>query len=114
MKENPMKVLLAAAGLVFATMDTGAPLPALVTTPPDWERCDPFPSLKPERSFVNDDRPNDRLRVAYFRAGGEKALYARAWFGPGAEGPPGFAHGGAVARRCARRPGRNAGRAGSL
>jgi len=73
------------------------PEPPAFTTPPDWERCDPFPSLKPERSFVNDDRPNDRLRVAYVRAGGEKALYARAWFGPGAEGPPGFAHGGAVA-----------------
>ena len=71
--------------------------PPVFSTPSDWTRCDPFPTLRPERSFVNDLNPNDRLRVAYFRAGGDAALYARAWFGPGAEGPPGFAHGGAVA-----------------
>ena len=65
--------------------------------PSSWTPCEPFPTLKPERSFVNDLVPNDRLRVAYFRVDGTPDLSAKAWFGPGAEGPPGFAHGGSVA-----------------
>lgn len=58
---------------------------------------DPFPEIRPKRSFVSDSPTGDRLRIAYFRRGDEPALGARAWFGPGAEGPPGYAHGGAVA-----------------
>lgn len=49
------------------------------------------------RSFVSGDPEGDRLRVAYWvhRPTGE--VRARAWFGPGAEGPPGHAHGGSIA-----------------
>lgn len=72
-------------------------IPPAPAAPPSWVPVDPFPTLKPERSFVNDAVPNDRLRVAYFRVDGEPGLCAKAWFGPGAEGPPGFAHGGSVA-----------------
>ncbi len=71
--------------------------PPAPDVPPSWAPVDPFPSLKPGRSFVNDTNPNDRLRLAYFRVDGEPGLRAKAWFGPGAEGPPGFAHGGSVA-----------------
>ena len=67
------------------------------TVPPSWRPCDPFPELKPKRSFVNDSIPNDRLRVAYYRDANEPGIAAKAWFGPGAEGPPGYAHGGSIA-----------------
>lgn len=33
----------------------------------------------------------------YFQRQSDRALVARAWFGQGAEGPPGYAHGGSVA-----------------
>ena len=52
------------------------------------------------RSYVAGEPEGDRLRVRYFwRAADARppALAARAWFGPRAEGPPGHAHGGAMA-----------------
>lgn len=49
------------------------------------------------RSFVSGDPDGDRLRVRYFREGDTGPLVARVWFGPGAEGPPGHAHGGSQA-----------------
>jgi acyl-coenzyme A thioesterase PaaI-like protein len=55
----------------------------------------PFPG--PPQSFVSGDPAGNRLRVAYFRREGDGALLVRAWFGRGAEGPPGYAHGGSVA-----------------
>lgn len=78
-------------------MNAPHPFAPAPDVPPSWRPCDPFPALKPARSFVNDTVPNDRLRVAYFQADGEPGLFAKAWFGPGAEGPPRFAHGGSVA-----------------
>jgi len=67
------------------------------TVPPDWSPVEPFPEVRPARSFVSDDPLGDRLRVAYFRRGAEPILRAKAWFGPGTEGPAGYAHGGSVA-----------------
>ena len=75
-------------------MTDRAPLPQV---PPDWARIDPFPRLYTKRSFVSESLESDRLRVMYFRVGDEPILRARVWFGPGTEGPPGIAHGGAVA-----------------
>ena len=57
------------------------------------------------RSFVSGDGAAEgRLRLRYFAdpeaphpPDGIGALVARAWFGPGAEGPPGHVHGGAQA-----------------
>lgn len=72
------------------------PAPPLVIEP-GWTAIQPFPELPAARSFVSGDPSGDRLRVAYFRAEGDERLLARAWFGPGAEGPPGHAHGGSVA-----------------
>lgn len=37
------------------------------------------------------------MRVAYFRREADDAFVGRAWFGPGASGPPGHAHGGSIA-----------------
>jgi acyl-coenzyme A thioesterase PaaI-like protein len=66
-------------------------------TPDGYVRIDPFPRIRPKRSFVSESEDSDRLRIAYFRRGDEPVLHARVWFGPGSEGPPGYAHGGAVA-----------------
>lgn len=65
----------------------------------EWDPVDPFPQLRPQRSFVSDDPAGDRLRVAYFRRRNDDAASLRATvlFGPGTEGPPGHAHGGSVA-----------------
>ena len=67
--------------------------PAAVA-PPGCVAVYPFPG--PPQSFVSGDPDGPRLRVAYFQRP-DGALTARAWFGRGAEGPPGHAHGGSVA-----------------
>ena len=46
--------------------------------------------------FVSGDPDGSRFRVRYYRDH-EQQLKARIWFGPETEGPPGNAHGGAVA-----------------
>ena len=70
-------------------MDTST-LPDL-SAPSGWNPIDAFP----QRSFVSGDPNGDRLRVQYYER--DSALLARVWFGPDAEGPPGHAHGGALA-----------------
>ena len=72
-------------------------LPPAPNVPSDWVQIQPFPRVTAKRSFVSDSPDGDRLRVMYFRRGDEPVLRARVWFGPGTEGPPGYAHGGAVA-----------------
>jgi acyl-coenzyme A thioesterase PaaI-like protein len=62
--------------------------------PPGCVPVYPFPGAP--QSFVSGDPNGHRLRVAYFQQQ-DRTLTARAWFGRGAEGPPGYAHGGAVA-----------------
>ena len=46
--------------------------------------------------FVSGDPEGDRFRVSYYRDAGQH-LHARIWFGPETQGPPGHAHGGAIA-----------------
>ncbi|MEJ2200572.1 MAG: hotdog domain-containing protein [Desulfuromonadaceae bacterium] len=46
--------------------------------------------------FVSGEPEGNRYRVRYFRDE-EQQLRARIWFGPETEGPPGHAHGGAMA-----------------
>jgi acyl-coenzyme A thioesterase PaaI-like protein len=74
--------------------------PPQVVPDADWTPCEPFrPYLQDEshESFVSPGASGGRLRVAYFRRAGSGSLVGRAWFGPETEGPPGHAHGGAVA-----------------
>ena len=66
-----------------------------MVAPPGCVSIAPFPG--PPQSFVSGDPDGHRLRVAYFRRQADGVLFARAWFGRGAEGPPGYAHGGSVA-----------------
>lgn len=62
-----------------------------------WVPIEPLGSVGTGRSFVSGEPDGDRLRVRYFRRGRDGALVGRIWFGPGAEGPPGHAHGGSMA-----------------
>lgn len=62
-----------------------------------WVPIEPLDSVGSGRSFVSGEPNGDRLRVRYFRRVRDGALVGRIWFGPGAEGPPGHAHGGSMA-----------------
>lgn len=66
------------------------------TIPSDWTPLVPFWEAMGTRSFVSSDDDPDRIQVRYFSDAGGRT-WARATFGPGAEGPPGHAHGGALA-----------------
>jgi acyl-coenzyme A thioesterase PaaI-like protein len=78
-------------------MSQGLHTPPEVVAEPGWIPIEP-PRLEGGRgSFVSGNPEGDRLRVRYFRRPGDRRLVGRAWFGPGAEGPPGHAHGGSIA-----------------
>ncbi|MSM39609.1 MAG: PaaI family thioesterase [Geobacter sp.] len=63
---------------------------------PSWVPFD-APSLVGESlRFVSGEPDGNRFRARYYRDA-EQHLHARIWFGPETEGPPGSAHGGAVA-----------------
>jgi acyl-coenzyme A thioesterase PaaI-like protein len=68
-----------------------------VTAEPGWTPIDPLRLEGGPRSFVSGDPDGGRLRVRYFRRERDGRLVGRAWFGPGAQGPPGHAHGGSMA-----------------
>lgn len=73
------------------------PTPPEVVPEPGWTPIEP-PRLEGGRgSFVSGNPEGDRLRVRYFRRPDDRRLVGRAWFGPGAEGPPEHAHGGSIA-----------------
>ena len=64
---------------------------------PGWRPVD-FPrNFGHGRSFVSGETSGDRLIVHYFAPANAEGLHALVWFGPGAEGPPGHAHGGSMA-----------------
>ena len=62
-----------------------------------WIPVKPFRLEGGRASFVSGEPGGDRLRVRYFRRESDGRLVGRAWFGPGAQGPPGHAHGGSMA-----------------
>ena len=68
-----------------------------VVPEPGWTPVDPLRLEGGQGSFVSGDPRGDRLRVRYFRRERDGRLVGRAWFGPGAQGPPGHAHGGSIA-----------------
>lgn len=75
---------------------TRAAAPAVVAEP-GWRPVEPFRLEGGRGSFVSRDPEGDRLRVSYFQRDSDQRLVGRAWFGPGAQGPPGHAHGGSMA-----------------
>lgn len=62
-----------------------------------WAALPRFNEGRSAESYVSGEPAGRRLRVRYFRRLADQALMARAWFGPGTQGPPGHAHGGATA-----------------
>ena len=52
-----------------------------------------FRRSAPTSSFLAD---SDRVRLRFWWHESREQFEARAWFGPGAEGPPGHIHGGAI------------------
>jgi len=70
-------------------------IPSL-NAPKGWKGLKSF-SEAGLRSFVSSESGGDRLRVKYYHNKRTGAFMGKVWFGPGAEGPPGNAHGGAMA-----------------
>lgn len=70
---------------------------SLDTAEPGWEPMAALGAVGLTRSFVSGEPDGERLRVRYYRRVTDESLIARVWFGPGAEGPPGHVHGGAMA-----------------
>jgi len=62
----------------------------------DWTPFDAPALVGKSLRFVSGDPDGERFRVRYFRNPAQQ-LRARIWFGPETEGPPGNAHGGAIA-----------------
>ena len=62
-----------------------------------WVEAPSFRAKSGRRSFVSGDPQGDRIRIRFFRRLADNALVSKVWFGPGAEGPPGHAHGGSLA-----------------
>ncbi|MCB9730230.1 MAG: PaaI family thioesterase [Deltaproteobacteria bacterium] len=72
--------------------------PAALAPESGWS--EPSEPLLPRglgRPFVSGEPEGDRVRIRYFQRDSDRALVARAWFGPGTEGPPGHVHGGSMA-----------------
>lgn len=72
-------------------------MPPEVVAEPDWEPFVPLALEGGQRSFVSGKPKSGLLRVQYFKRRGDRAVVGRAWFGPGAAGPPSHAHGGSIA-----------------
>lgn len=62
----------------------------------DWVPFDAPALVGESLRFVSGDPEGNRFRVRYYRDPAQQ-LRARIWFGPETEGPPGHAHGGAIA-----------------
>jgi len=70
---------------------------SMTETAADRVPIDPLAEVGAGRSFVSGDRHSDRILVQYFLRRSDNNLVGEVWFGPGAEGPPGHAHGGSIA-----------------
>lgn len=62
----------------------------------DWTAFDAPALVGESLRFVSGNPEEDRFRISYFRDPAQH-LHARIWFGPETGGPPGHAHGGAIA-----------------
>ena len=70
-----------------------APEPVLL---PGWVPVISLPNFGEGQTFLSGDTQKNRIRVAYFTREGDNVLYAKAWFGWAAKGPPGHSHGGSI------------------
>ncbi|NOZ39464.1 MAG: PaaI family thioesterase [Planctomycetes bacterium] len=63
---------------------------------PDWVELTMPIAFGALPTFVSGGDDTDRLRVRYYFQPKDGRLVGKAWFGPGAQGPPGHAHGGSI------------------
>jgi len=71
--------------------------PPIVQPEPDWEEFTlPFDIGSGRSMFVETER-GPTIRMRFFKRRTDGALVGRVWFGEATFGPPGFAHGGALA-----------------
>ena len=85
--------------LMTRSLDLSYPADAALAPEPGWAALGdwPFPHGKPGRFVVGDDTQT-RFAIRYYRdADDADRLHGKIWFGPGTEGPPLHAHGGAMA-----------------
>jgi len=75
--------------------DLNPPVPSLDGL--DHWRPIPHPAMLKGRPSFLMSQPEGGLKYRYFRGPEPGVLWARAWFGPRTEGPPGHAHGGSMA-----------------
>lgn len=61
-----------------------------------WTPVDAAALVGSSLRFVSGNPEGDRFRVSYYQDSAQH-LKAKIWFGPETEGPPGHAHGGAMA-----------------
>lgn len=80
------------------SLDKRTPMmPPLIQKDADWEEVElPF-NIGSGRSIYSGLEQDGRLRLRVYRQGATGRLIGRVWFGQGADGPPGHAHGGAIA-----------------
>ncbi|MBI5882978.1 MAG: PaaI family thioesterase [Elusimicrobia bacterium] len=64
---------------------------------PGWTSVDPFWQMKTSGCYLSRDGSDRKLKIRYYAEEGKDCFHALVWFGPDSEGPPGHAHGGAVA-----------------
>ena len=67
-----------------------------LSAPPDWRELNSISFLS-YMSYVSGEPNGNRIRMKYYRHKETKEMLAKVWFGPGAQGPPGQAHGGSSA-----------------
>ncbi len=73
------------------------PCPLEVFVPePTWQEVAVNRGTDFSPRFVSGDPRSERLRVRYFARESDHRLFAKVWFGPGTQGPPGHAHGGSI------------------
>lgn len=78
-------------------MANRTPAPPPITIEADWEETVlPF-NIGSGRSIYTGLEGDNRLRMRIFRRISDKRAVGKVWFGPGADGPPGHVHGGAIA-----------------
>ena len=74
------------------------PPDAFLDSPPEgYSLVDLFPEGRRPPKFVSGDPESVRVRLRYFANAEKTRLQVKAWYGPGAEGPPLHAHGGSIA-----------------
>ena len=78
-------------------MTSKPPEPPNLQPEPGWSELRQPAALGPHPLFVTGGDDTDRLRVRYYYQPDNGHVVGKAWFGPGAQGPPGHAHGGSIA-----------------